>query len=75
MTSTSSRIRTDEAIPVEMEDIDGWSNITHELTFKKSGRYNHVMHGKVIIAVLTCPGHYILVQKDDGTLEVRVWET
>lgn len=56
---------------LEWEDCKKFPNVSDELVFKRGKLYTRVYHGDTLVAILACPGRYILLQNQDGTLEAR----
>ena len=56
---------------MEWEEYKQLPNVSDELVFKRGKLYTRVYHGETLVAILACPGQYVLLQNLDGTLEAR----
>lgn len=56
---------------MEWEEYKQLPNVSDELVFKRGKLYTRVYHGDTLVAILACPGQYVLLQNLDGTLEAR----
>lgn len=64
----------DRDVPdLSWEEYKALPNVSDELVFRRGARYTRVYHHDTLVAILACPGRYVLLQNQDGTLEARMY--
>lgn len=59
---------------MEWDEYKQLQNVSDELVFKRGKLYTRVYHQDTLVAILACPGRYVLLQNQDGTLEARKYD-